>query len=124
MKGFVKHVFGFGAPLLAAVALLFSIGLVGACGTDAEDAKNDFDSKVACRDYCDKKFDCLDQDSTSDEYNDCVGDCRDSIEDNCGNDHQAAANDQIEECVDKGCVEFWACMIFDAAPDCFGFVDN
>jgi len=42
----------------------------------------------------------------------------------CGNEHQAAANDQIDDCVSQGCTEFWVCMVFDAAPVCYGFVSE
>jgi hypothetical protein len=83
---------------------------------------DNFDSRVACRHYCAKEFDCNNDDPTSGEADDCVSSCRESIEDNCGNDNQGAANDKIEECVDKSCVDFWACMVFEAAPECFDFV--
>lgn len=109
-------------PLFAAVGVLFCLGLMlSSCST--EDIDN-FNSRVACRHYCDKAFDCLGADPTDGEYLDCVTDCRNSIEKDCGNVHQRAANDQIEECVDRdSCGEFWLCMVFEAAPECFGFVN-
>jgi hypothetical protein len=121
MKNPMKLAYSVGGPVLAAVALLFAVGLAGSC---TEEAKDDFKSRIACRHYCDKKFDCQDHDPSADELDECVGDCRNSIEDNCGNEHPQAANDKIEECVDKNCGEFLACMVFDAAPECFGFVDD
>ncbi len=102
------------------LALPMAITLMGAC----REAGDDFSSEAACSDYCSKSFDCDDHEPTNDETNDCVDSCRNDIEDNCGNDHQAAANDKIEECVDKSCDEFWPCMVFDVAPECFGFVPN
>jgi len=107
------------------VALLFTIGLMGACGGDtSEESKDNFNSQVACNKYCTKHFDCKDVEPTDEETDDCISSCRNAIEDNCGNDNQQAANDKIEECVDQGCTDFGACMVFEAAPDCFGFVDE
>jgi hypothetical protein len=109
-------------PTFVTIALLLSVGLMMAsCGTEAKD---NFDSAVACNHYCDKKFECLNADQSSDEHNACVSECRDSIENQCGNEHQAAANDKIEECVDQNCGSFWVCMVFEAAPECLGFVNN
>jgi hypothetical protein len=105
-------------------SLLLSVGLMGSSCDKPEEAVDDFDSRVACTDYCDKKADCGEQDATRDETKACVNACRDAIEDKCGNEHQAAANDQIAECVDNGCAEFWSCMVFNAAPECYGFVDG
>jgi hypothetical protein len=96
--------------------VLLSGGLAGS-GCD------DFDSHVVCHDYCAKKFACASQSPTDAENETCVNGCRNSIENNCGNEHQAAANDKIAECVDKSCVEFWSCMVFETAPGCFGFVN-
>ena len=98
-------------------ALLLAAGATG-CGVI-----NDFSSEVNCREYCAKDFDCDQHDPTSDETDACVDECRDSIEDTCGNDNQADANDQIGDCVDLSCTEFRACMVFEAAPACFGFAD-
>jgi hypothetical protein len=105
--------------MFAAGALLLSVGLMGSCG----EALDDFNSRIACEGYCAKKFDCDNHTPTGAETDTCVSACRDSIEDNCGNEHQAAANDKIDECVDKSCTDFWACMIFEAAPECLGFVN-
>lgn len=104
----------------AAVALLLAVGLTGP-GCDSVD---NFNSQVACSHYCSKNFDCQDKTPTGDESSTCIGKCRNSIEDECGNEHQDAANKKIEECVDKGCADFWACMVFDAAPNCYGFVSQ
>ena len=107
-------------PLLVTVAALLSIGPLGAgCGS-----MDDFNSAIACGDYCSKNFQCVNKTPTSDDTNTCVSGCRNSIENQCGNDHQAAANDHIESCVDKGCAEFWTCMVFSAAPECYGFVTH
>jgi hypothetical protein len=88
-----------------------------------EDADN-VSSEASCRDYCDKKFDCEDYEQNTNEIDACVNECRDSIEDNCGNNHQADAKDKIDECVDRSCIDFWSCMVFDAAPSCFNFVHS
>jgi len=104
-------------------ALFLSLGLMG-IGCGAEEAINDFNSKNTCEDYCAKNFECNSVAPTTDETDVCVSDCRASMENDCGNENQDAANDQINECVDKGCAEFWACMVFDAAPECYGFVSE
>ena len=120
MKSQLKHAFTFAGPAAAAGALLLTIGLMGCEIT--QETVDDVSSEAICGDYCDKSFDCGDYDPSSAENDTCISQCRDSIEDNCGNDHQLAANDRIKECVDLGCAEFWACMVFDAAPECFDFV--
>jgi len=120
MKSSTKCIWPVGATRFALAAVLLSVGLVGS----ACEAMDDFDSRLACQDYCAKKFDCENHDPTGDESDGCVAACRNSIEDNCGNENQGAANDKLEECVDQGCLEFWGCMVFDAAPECFGFVSH
>ena len=84
---------------------------------------NDFDSQLSCQSYCNKDFDCRDVDPSGTEHQNCMSDCRSSIEDDCGNDNQVAANDKINECVDKSCIDFRTCMVFEVAPECFGWVD-
>ncbi len=122
MRSWLKHAFTALAPILAAGALLVSFGLMGCEVT--QEAADDFSSEVTCGAYCDKRFDCEDHEPSSNERDTCVSECRNSIEDDCGNDHQAAANEKIDECVDRGCTEFWACMVFEAAPECFDFVNR
>lgn len=110
-----------GPVALGATLLMLAAVLVGGCES-AKEAVDNFDSRAACGDYCDKRAECANE-TPSDAQNDaCVDGCRDSIEDNCGNEHQEAANDKIGECSDQGCAEFVACMTFSAAPECFGFV--
>lgn len=104
--------------LRTSTALLF-LGLMASC-TEAID---DINSSVTCRSYCTKSFDCNEEDPTTEQDQDCVSACRDSMEDECGNEHQAAANEQVNDCVDLACGEFWTCMVFEAAPECFGFSD-
>jgi hypothetical protein len=112
----------FAGSMFVAIALVFSLGLANS-GCDATtEAIDNFDSRVACGHYCTKNFDCQNTTPTGDQTDTCISGCRNSIEDTCGNDNQAAANDQIETCVDKGCAEFWTCMVFSAAPECYGFV--
>jgi hypothetical protein len=118
---FVNRVRG---PAFAAVALLLAVGLMAIGCESVKEAKDNFDSRITSADYCAKKFDCAKHTPTSEETDACVSDARSSIEDNCGNEHQAAANKRIEECVDKGCGEFQLCMVFEAAPGCFGFVSH
>ncbi len=117
----VKRVWG---SALATVASLLAFGLVASGCESVTEAKDNFDSRATSEGYCAKKFDCANHTPTSAETDACVGDARNSIEDNCGNDHQAAANDRINECVDMGCGEFQVCMVFEAAPECFGFVSQ
>jgi hypothetical protein len=99
---------------LAAIA----VGLFASC-----EASDNLGSRIACSQYCDKDYDCQGVDPSADEYSSCVSSCRSSIEDNCGNDLQHAANEKIYECVDKSCTDFTLCMVFEAAPTCFGFLD-
>jgi len=120
MRISLKHAFSVAGPAFAAGALLLTMGLMGC--EETQEAADDVSSEVICGYYCDKRFDCEDYDPSSEENDTCVSQCRDSIEDNCGNEYQVAANDQMEECVDLSCTEFWACMVFDPAPECFGFV--
>lgn len=103
--------------------LLFSMALASSgCGS-AKEAVDDFNSKNTCEDYCDKRFSCDNTEPTSDETDTCVSNCRSSMEDDCGNENQADATDKINECVDESCSAFTACMVFEAAPECFGFTD-
>ena len=110
--------------MFATSALLLAVGLLGSGCEATQEAADDSDTHAMCQDYCSKKFDCEDHQPNSDETDGCVNGCRNSIEDNCGNNRQAAANDKIAECVDRGCVDFWACMVFEAAPSCFDFVNQ
>ena len=106
--------------LLRALAPASALLLAGAgCGL-----VDNFSSEVNCARYCSKDADCDNVDPTGAETDACIASCRDSIEDNCGNDHQADANDQIGDCVDMACPEFLACMVFEAAPACFGFAND
>lgn len=102
--------------------LLLGLGLMGFACQVTEEVVDDVDSRITCGDYCDKKADCDGREETRDERQACVSACRDALEDECGNEHQAAANDQIAECVDEGCAAFAVCMVFEAAPECYGFV--
>jgi len=120
MQGPMRHARTAGRPMFAVAALWLTASLIGSCG----EAMDNFNSQIACQDYSAKKFDCENRTPTGDETDASVSACRNSIEDNCGNEHQAAANDKIAECVDKGCADFWACMVFEAAPECFGFVSQ
>ena len=110
--------------IFAVFMLLFPVGLISSCGEDAEEKIDDYDSHVACEHYCTKKFECANTDPSSDQTSNCISNCRESIENNCGNENQEAANDRIEDCVDQNCIGFWTCMIFEASPECFGFVNN
>jgi hypothetical protein len=107
--------------ILFVLAIPFILLTATGCD-DTEEAFDNLDSRIQCGNYCDKKTDCESSGSTSESRDVCVSDCRQAIEDDCGNDHQDAANDRIDECVDKSCTEFWTCMVFDLAPECFGFV--
>lgn len=86
--------------------------------------KDNFETRIACNDYCDKKFECDGADPTRDEKRACRTDCRETIENECGNEHQAAVNDKMAECKDQSCGGFWTCMVFETAPQCLGFVGD
>ena len=101
--------------LLAAIA-----GTLAGCAETVDD----FNSELICQDYCSKKFACDDYNPTSDDTNVCVTSCRDTIENECGNDDQSGVNDVIGGCVDLSCDDFWGCMVFDAAPECLGFIES
>lgn len=109
-----------GGIFAAATTALLLIGLTSAsCGPI-----DNLHSRMRCNEYCTKKASCEDEPLNDEEDDACVIACRDAIEDECGNEHQDAANDKIGECVDMGCSEFAVCMVFDAAPECFGFVND
>lgn len=109
--------------IFAGATALFLMGLASVSCGKGEETFDDIDSRVSCNDYCTKKADCSDEQATDEEDDACVSACRDALEDDCGNEYQANANDKIAECVDMSCTEFRGCMVFDAAPACFGFVD-
>lgn len=100
-------------------AIVLSIAAGTGCG-----ALDDFNSYLACQHYCSKNYECLGVMPTGEATDNCIANCRESIEFNCGDENQQAANDHIEECVDLGCPGFWTCMVFDSAPECYGFVAN
>ncbi len=110
--------------LFLMLCCLAILTVLGTSCSDAVKAVDNFNSRLVCQNYCDKKFACAEQSPSSDQSSDCVSACRDAIENKCGNENQAAANDKIAECVDKNCVEFTACMVFSAAPECFGFTSS
>ena len=105
--------------MFAAVALMFSVGMLLSC---SEEQIDDWNADAACRDFCTKDFQCRSIDPTDDENSACVNNCRYYIEKQCGNEHQAAATDQMEHCVDQNCLDFYICMVFQANPLCFGFL--
>ncbi len=102
----------------AAVAAVLTFTLAAACTIQ----KDNLDSRFACTDYCTKKFECSGDNPTGDEKRECVTACRDTIENDCGNEHQAAVNDKMDECKDQSCGQFYTCMVFETAPECLGFV--
>lgn len=114
----MKPTFGIPVFILTAMALL---PMNFAC-EDTREAVDNLDSRIVCAEYCTKKSDCDGSDPSDDENSACINACRSSIENDCGNENQAAANDKIGDCVDKSCVDFSVCMVFESAPECFGFV--
>ncbi len=98
--------------------LLLAVFSLSACGEKLDDVN----SEAACSNYCDKMYACDEYDATSDEEATCVSECRDTIENECGNDAQGEANTIIQECVDLACDDFWPCMVYEEAPECFEFV--
>ena len=103
--------------ILLATAALAS---TGSCLLD----EDDFDSRTACRKYCTKMFECDDVEPKGSERRACVSGCRETIGDECGEEHQPAVNDRVMECEDQSCSGFWACMIFEPAPECLDFVED
>jgi hypothetical protein len=125
MKNEMKNVYVVGGGLSVVAALLLSVGLFGCEGSSVRESIDNIETKhFVCDDYCDKKFGCMNQTPTSEASNTCVKDCSNTIENNCGNEHQAAANDKMGECVDKSCANFLTCLVFESAPECFGFVTH
>ncbi len=108
----------------AVVALsLFGVApMIAGCG-EAEDAVEDVRSWEACDDYCDRKSDCADESLSSEEDEECTNECIDTLDDTCDADHRSEAIDTLNNCVEEACGEFYGCLVFDAAPACFGFVD-
>lgn len=107
-------------PRAGAGILLLTVLALSACGEKLDDVN----SEAACTNYCDKMFACDELDPTSDEQETCVSECRDTIENECGNDAQSGANTIIQECVDLACDDFWPCMVYEEAPECFDFVPD
>lgn len=105
------------SPLFSAAAFALAVVLMASC-----EKADDINSELTCQTLCTKDFDCADQVPNADETAACVADCRNSIEDDCGNDDQASANTKINECVDLACDEYSTCMV--DAPECFGFASN
>lgn len=111
------------SPFKMLVFLVVAFAFIALSGCDdAGEAIDNLDSRIQCGNYCDKASDCAGSGGTGESRDVCVSDCRQSIENNCGNDNQDAANEKIDECVDKNCAGFLTCMVFEAAPECFGFV--
>jgi hypothetical protein len=114
MKRTRKRLFTIGIPVFAVgVVLLGEALLFSGC--------DNWNSYVACRSYCSKHFEYSDKAPTGNETDTCVSDCQDSIDNNCGAEHQAAVNETIGKCTEKSCGELAACMVFDAAPDFWAF---
>lgn len=107
--------------LIATLACLGLFSITG-CG-EAEEAVNDLRAIEACDDYCDKKFDCADEEVTDEEDDACEQECVDDLEDVCGPENREDAIETLNGCVENSCGDFTACLVFDAAPECFGFVD-
>lgn len=108
--------------LFAVLTCLAAIHATG-CG-EAEEAVNDVRAAEACDDYCDKKFACADEEPTNEEDDACEDDCQNTLEDTCGDNDREGAIDKLNECVEEdSCGDFTACLIFEAAPECFDFTD-
>lgn len=105
--------------LTAAIAALALLPLT-ACD-EAEDVVEDLQAAEACDDYCDKVADCNDEEPTAEDDAACEDRCMDDLRDACGEDDRPAAVEKINECVEMSCGEFAGCLVFDAAPACFGF---
>lgn len=112
------------AKLHATLFALSTLGLAGlaGCGT-AEDAVEDVRALEACDDYCDRKSDCADETLTDEEDEACTNECIDTIDDTCDAEYRSEAIDTLNDCVEMSCGDFYACLVFDSAPACFGFVD-
>lgn len=108
--------------VVVAFSLLGLSTLATGCG-EAEEAVDDVRSWEACDDYCDRKADCADETYTSEEDEACTNECIDTIDDTCDADHRSEAITKLNNCVEEACGEFYGCLVFDAAPACFGFVD-
>jgi hypothetical protein len=124
MKRLMKNVPNAPVVLFAVGALLLFVGLACSGCESTQEAADDSATLASCQDYCDKRFDCDDYQADSSEIDACVNVCRDSIEDGCGNNRQSDANDIIDDCVDRNCVDFLECMVFEDAPNCFNFVNT
>lgn len=101
----------------------FALIACGEAKEEIEETVDDVRAAEACDDYCDKLADCADEEMTESEDDACEARCEDDLRDNCGEDDRPAAVEKINECVEMSCGEFAGCMVFEAAPACFGFVD-
>jgi hypothetical protein len=104
---------------VAGFAALLLTPLLSAC-----ELVDDVDSGAACGQFCSKEAACDGEEPTAEQTTTCVEACRSDIENNCGNDQQSFANEQILECVDLACDDFDTCMVFDQAPACFDFAHD
>lgn len=108
--------------MLAVITCLAAFAVVGC--DETEEAITDLRAEEACDDYCDKKFSCAEDDPTSEEDEACENDCVTSLEDTCGENDRQGAIEKLNECVEEEeCGDFTACLIFEAAPECFDFTD-
>lgn len=107
---------------LIALTIALSATALIACD-EAEEVVEDLQAAEACDDYCDKVADCRDEQMTDAEDAQCEDRCMDTLRDECGTDDRPAAVEKINECVEMACGEFAGCLVLDAAPACFGFVD-
>lgn len=111
-------------PITLALSAAFAIGALAttACG-EAEDAVEEVQALEACDDYCDRKFECADEDPTDEEDDECTNECEDTLNNTCDRENRDQAIETLNDCVDNSCGEFTACLVFEAAPECFDFVD-
>lgn len=108
--------------LLSVVTCLAALSAFGC--DETEEAVNDLRAEEACDDYCDKKFSCGDESPTDEEDEACEDDCVASLEDTCGENDREGAIEKLNECVEEDeCGDFTACLVFEAAPECFDFTD-
>ena len=117
MRNLMKRLLTTVIPVVAVGAILLGEAMLFS-GCD------DLNSYFACQSYCTKHFECSNEDPTGDESNACVSDCQDSIDNNCGPEHQAEVNETIGKCTENSCSTFATCMVFDAAPDCLGLFSD
>lgn len=96
-------------------AMFIPLAMGFAIGAACEDGTGPLRTATTCAAYCNQAKDC-DEDIDLDE---CKEDCENAIDD-CMDDEQEQALDDLDECSDEACSAFAACTIGAGLQCTFG----